>query len=104
MPEVVRWHIGKEAGQQNIYVMDRGLQSTRTIAAFSKEKITFLCRSKEDRKLVEPGSFITEGMELDLGESVLVSDRKVQPTPVLPSIKTAKNIIAKNWWTSLFGL
>lgn len=90
MPEVVRWHIGKEAGQQNIYVMDRGLQSTRTIAAFSKEKITFLCRSKEDRKLVEPGSFITEGMELDLGESVLVSDRKVQLYTGFPINKNGK--------------
>uniref|UniRef100_UPI001300A241 transposase n=1 Tax=Nubsella zeaxanthinifaciens TaxID=392412 RepID=UPI001300A241 len=78
LPEVVREHVKKETGHHNIYVMDRGLQSTRTIASFSKEKVTFICRSKENRKLVELGSFITEGMELDLGESVLISDREVQ--------------------------
>ena len=65
-------------------------RSTRTIAAFSKEKITFLCRSKENRKLVELGSFITEGMELDLGESVLVSDRKVQLYTGIPINKNGK--------------
>lgn len=89
-PEVVRGHMGKEAGHQNVYVLDRVLQSTRTIAAFSKEKITFLCRSKENRKLVEPSSFITEGMELDLGESVLVSDRKVQLYTGIPINKNGK--------------
>jgi hypothetical protein len=78
LPEAVMAHVKKETGHRNIYVMDRGLQSTRTIAAFSREQVTFICRAKEKRKLIELGSFLTEGMELDLGESVLVSDRKVQ--------------------------
>lgn len=78
LPEAVMGHVKKETGHQNIYVMDRGLQSTRTIAAFSKQGITFVCRAKENRKFVELESFVTQGMDLDLGESVLVSDCKVQ--------------------------
>ncbi|MGJ1275022.1 IS4 family transposase [Sphingobacterium siyangense] len=104
LPEVVRGHIGKEADHQNIYVMDRGLQSTRTIAAFSKEKITFLCRSKENRKLVELGSFITEGMELDLGESVLVSDRKVQLYTGIPIHKNGKKYYSEELVDTPFRL
>lgn len=78
LPEAVMGHVKKETGHQNIYVMDRGLQSTRTVAAFSQQGITFVCRAKENRKFIELESFVTQGMDLDLGESVLVSDCKVQ--------------------------
>ncbi|KAA6341418.1 hypothetical protein EZS27_010757, partial [termite gut metagenome] len=36
----------------NIYVLDRGLQSTKTMKEFSKESITFIVRAKENRKYV----------------------------------------------------
>jgi len=36
LPEVVMAHVKKEPGHQNIYVLDRGLQSTRTMKAFSE--------------------------------------------------------------------
>ena len=53
LPEVVMNHVVQEIGHQNIYVLDRGLQSTRTMKNFSSQKITFICRTKEDRKYVE---------------------------------------------------
>jgi transposase len=46
--------------------------------AFSMDKVTFICRAKENRKFVELGSFVTAGQDLDLGESILVSDCRVQ--------------------------
>ena len=104
LPEVVREHVKKETGHQNIYVMDRGLQSTRTIAAFNKEKITFVCRSKENRKLVELDSLITEGMELDLGESILVSDRKVQLYTGIPINKNGKKYYIEELVSTHFRL
>lgn len=58
--------------------MDRGLQSTRNMQAFSANAITFICRSKENKKFVELESFITEDQELDIGGSVLLKDSKVQ--------------------------
>ncbi|WP_286859443.1 MULTISPECIES: IS4 family transposase [Sphingobacterium] len=104
LPQVVREHVKKDPGHQNIYVMDRGLQSTRTIAAFSKEKITFLCRAKENRKLVELDSFITEGMKLDLGESLLVSDRKVQLYTGIPINKNGKKYYSEELVDTPFRL
>ena len=76
LPEAVMNHVKKEKNHQNIYVMDRGLQSTRTMKSFSKDSVRFVCRSKENRKFVELDSFLTE--DLDLGESTLIRDSKVQ--------------------------
>lgn len=78
LPEAVMNHVKKEANHQNIYVLDRGLQSTRTMNTFSKDSITFICRAKENRKYVEIESFVTENQNLDLGESILIKDCKVQ--------------------------
>lgn len=78
LPEVIFNHAKQETDHQNIYVIDRGLQSTRTMKAFTKDKITFVCRSKENRKHIELESFIKDGDDLDLGESTLIKDVKVQ--------------------------
>lgn len=78
LPEAVINHVKKETGHQNIYVMDRGLQSIRNMKAFSENAITFICRSKENKKFVELESFLTRDQQLDIGESVLLKDSKVQ--------------------------
>ena len=78
LPEVVKGYAKQETGHQNIYVLDRGLQSTRTMKEFSQNQITFICRAKEDRKFVELESLITEAQDLDLGETTLIKDSKVQ--------------------------
>ena len=77
LPEVVMEHVKKETGHQNIYVLDRGLQSTRTMKAFTTGQITFICRAKENRKFVELESSITQGQDFDLGESKLIRDSRV---------------------------
>lgn len=104
LPEVVMGHVKKETGHRNIYVMDRGLQSTRTIADFSKQGVTFVCRAKENRKMVELESFITAAMELDLGESILVSDRKVQLYTGIPIIKEGKKYYSEELVDTPFRL
>lgn len=78
LPEAVMEHLKKESGHQNIYIMDRGLQSTRTMKAFSMDQVTFICRAKENRKFIELESFIAENQDLDLGESILITDCKVK--------------------------
>lgn len=78
LPEIVMEHVKKETGHQNIYILDRGLQSTRTMKSFSTDKVTFVCRAKENRKFVLLESLITEGQDTDLGESELISDSRVQ--------------------------
>ena len=46
--------------------------------AFSTDDVTFICRAKENRKFVELESFVIENQDLDLGESNLLRDCKVQ--------------------------
>ncbi len=42
IPEALLGHVKQESGHQNIYVIDRGLQSTRTMNSFSKDAIGFI--------------------------------------------------------------
>lgn len=74
LPEVVMDHVKQQKGHQNIYVLDRGLQSTRTMKDFNKREITFICRAKENRKYVELDNLLDKSRELDLGETTLVKD------------------------------
>jgi hypothetical protein len=78
LPEAILKHVKKEANHQNIYVIDRGLQSTRNMKNFSQEGVTFICRAKENRKHVELESFLTEKHGVDLDESILIKDSRVQ--------------------------
>jgi transposase len=78
LPEVVMSHVQKQAHHQNIYLLDRGLQSTRNMSSFCKQDVTFICRAKENRKYIELESFIDADQDTDLGESTLIKDCKVQ--------------------------
>jgi len=77
LPEVIMSHVKQETNHQNIYVIDRGLQSTRTMKSFSNDSITFIVRAKENRKHVELQSLISENQDTDLGALTLVKDSKV---------------------------
>lgn len=77
LPEAIYGYIKKEKGHQNIYVIDRGIQSTRTMNSFSENSISFIIRAKENRKHQELTSLITQGHQADLGELTLVKDSKV---------------------------
>jgi hypothetical protein len=78
LPETVMEHVKKEPGHQNIYVLDRGLQSTRTMKAFSESETAFICRAKENRKFEVVESLIAEGQNMDMGESILLRDSLVR--------------------------
>ena len=46
--------------------------------AFNANAVKFICRSKENKKFVELESFIKEDQEVDISESTLLNDSKVQ--------------------------
>ena len=79
LPEAIMNHVKQEANHQNIYVIDRGLQSTRTMKSFSNDSVSFIVRAKENRKHVELKSLLKQGqdLDLDLGELTLIKDSKV---------------------------
>lgn len=77
LPKVILNHVKQETHHQNIYVMDRGLQSTRTMKHFSNNTISFIARAKENRKHVELESLIGDNQDLKLDELTLIKDSKV---------------------------
>lgn len=77
LPKVILNHVKQETHHQNIYVMDRGLQSTRTMKHFSNNTISFIARAKENRKHVELESLIVDNQDLKLDELTLIKDSKV---------------------------
>jgi len=78
LPQVIATHIKRESNHKNIYVIDRGLQSTKTLKIFTEDCITFICRAKENRRYVELESLTGKNQDLDLGESTLIKDCKIQ--------------------------
>lgn len=78
LPEAIMNHVKQETHHQNIYVIDRGLQSTRTMNSFTDDAVTFIVRAKENRKHVELQSLVKQAQDLDLGELTLIKDSKVQ--------------------------
>lgn len=77
LPKVVMEHVRQRPHHQNIYVMDRGLQSTGTTESFAKDPVAFIARAKENRKHVELESLVRNGQDQNLGEPTLVKDSKV---------------------------
>jgi hypothetical protein len=45
LSEAILGHVKQESGHQNIYVIDRGVQSTRTMQSFNKDSISFIVRA-----------------------------------------------------------
>ncbi|HLW41427.1 MAG TPA: transposase, partial [Flavobacterium sp.] len=62
----------------NIYVIDRGLQSTRAMKDFEEKSIKFIIRSKESRKFEEIESFLNEKKPQKWDDWEVVKDGKVK--------------------------
>jgi len=71
-------YVKQKSGHQNIYPIDKGLQSTRTMHSFNKDSISFIIRAKENRKHIELDSLMIQNQDIDLGELPLIKDSKVQ--------------------------
>ncbi|MDA6069522.1 hypothetical protein NJT12_07820 [Flavobacterium sp. AC] len=74
LPEAILKQVKKDVDHRNIYIIDRGLQSTRVMKDFSQKNIKFVIRSKENRKYQEIESLIKEGQDLDIGDNLLIKD------------------------------
>jgi transposase len=74
LPETILKQVKRDTEHHNIYIIDRGLQSTRTMKNFSQKNIKFVIRSKENRKHQEIESLIKENQDLDIGDNLLIKD------------------------------
>jgi hypothetical protein len=103
LPEVVMAHVKKEPGHHNIYVLDRGLQSTRTMKAFSEGQVTFICRAKENRKFELMKSLIAKARTWIWASrpcSEIASSGFIRVCPYPTNEET--NTTERSWWSAPF--
>lgn len=74
LPETILKQVVKDTEHRNIYIIDRGIQSTRTMKEFSEKDVKFVIRAKENRKHEEIKSLIETNQDLDIGDNLLVKD------------------------------
>jgi transposase len=78
LPEAILKQVKKEEHHGNIYVIDRGLQSTRVMKDFDEKLVKFIIRSKENRKFEESESFLDEEKSQKWDGWEVVKDSKVK--------------------------
>jgi transposase len=86
LPEAILKQVKKEEHHGNIYVIDRGLQSTRAMKDFDEKSVKFIIRSKENRKFEEIKSFLETVKPLKWDDWSVLKDSKVKlftGTPIL---------------------
>lgn len=78
LAEAVLSQVKKEEHHDNIYVIDRGLQSTRTMKDFEEKSLKFIIRSREKRKFEEITSFIETKIPVKWDDWEVIKDSKVK--------------------------
>uniref|UniRef100_UPI001EEE3DDE IS4 family transposase n=2 Tax=Elizabethkingia anophelis TaxID=1117645 RepID=UPI001EEE3DDE len=78
LSEAILKQVKKEEYHDNIYVIDRGLQSTRTMKNFEEQSVKFIIRSKENRKFEEIESFLETENSVKWGDWVVLKDSKIK--------------------------
>lgn len=78
LAEAVMSQVKKEEHHDNIYVIDRGVQSTRTMKDFEEKGLKFIIRSKENRKFEEMESFLKTESPIKWNDWQVIKDSKVK--------------------------
>lgn len=78
LPEAILKQIKKEGHHDNIYVIDRGLQSARVMKDFEEKSAKFIIRSKENRKFEEVESLLDSEKPIKWEGWKVLKDSKVK--------------------------
>ena len=92
LPEAILKQVKKEEHHENIYVIDRGLQSTRVMKDFDEKSVKFIIRSKENRKFEEIESFLDEKKSQKWDDWEVMKDSKVKLYTGKPVLNKRGNI------------
>ncbi len=92
LPEAILRQVKKEEHHGNMYVIDRGLQSTRTMVKFEAEAVKFIIRSKENRKFEEIESFVQRGKPLKWDDWKVIKDSRVKLYTGKPILNKRGNV------------
>ena len=78
LPESILKQVKKEEHHDNIYVIDRGLQSTKTMKHFEDKSVKFIIRSRENRKFEEIESLLNPENPMKWEDWELLKDSKIK--------------------------
>lgn len=78
IPEAILNQTLKEKDHDNIYVIDRGVQSARTMKDFDENGVKFIVRLKENRKFEEIESFFNPEDKQEWDDWYVAKDSKVK--------------------------
>lgn len=92
LPEAILKQVKKEEHHDNIYVIDRGLQSVRVMKEFEEKSVKFIVRSKENRKFEEHESFLSPQSVVKWDEWQVLKDSKVKLYTGKPILNKRGNI------------
>lgn len=92
LPKAILKHVKKEKHYDNIYVIDRGLQSVRAMKEFEEKSVKFIIRSKENRKFEEHESFLSPQSVVKWDEWQVLKDSKVKLYTGKPILNKRGNI------------
>lgn len=92
LPEAILKQVKKEENHENIYVIDRGLQSTRVMKDFDEKSVKFIIRSKENRKFEEIESFLDGKKSQKWDDWEVMKDSKVKLYTGKPVLNKRGNI------------
>ena len=92
LPEAIFSHVKKEEHHQNIYIIDRGLQSARAMKEFEEKSVKFIIRSKENRKFEEIESFLKNSKLSKWDDWEILKDSKLYLYTVIPLQNNRVNV------------
>ena len=92
LPEAILKQVKKEEHHENIYVIDRGLQSTRVMKDIDEKSVKFIIRSKENRKFEEIESFLDGKKSQKWDDWEVMKDSKVKLYTGKPVLNKRGNI------------
>jgi hypothetical protein len=78
LAEAILNQVKRQEHHDNIYIIDRGVQSTRTMKNFEEKFLKFIIRSKENRKFEEIDSFLETENPIKWNDWEVIKDSKVR--------------------------
>ncbi len=96
LPETILKQVVKDTEHRNIYIIDRGIQSTRKMKEFSEKDVKFVIRAKENRKHEEIKSHIETNQDMDIGDNMLAKDSIIKLYTGVPVKKSKEMYIIGN--------
>lgn len=90
--EAILKQVKREEHHSNIYVIDRGLQSTRAMKDFDEKSVRFIIRSRENRKFEEVVSLLNTENPMKWEDWKLLKDSKVKLYTGKPILNKRGNI------------